>query len=70
MRETPPAPASRFDSAMVAAGIAENHRPYFRRRLRFYPDFCRKYQQDSTHHSSLTAFDAKLRDQAPCQTPP
>jgi len=58
----PPALASRFDSALITAGIAENHWPYFRRWLRFYLDFCQKYQQDSTHPTSLTAFDAKLRN--------
>jgi len=47
---------------MLAAGIAENHWPYFRRWLPFYLDFCQKYQQDSPHPSSLTAFDAKLQD--------
>ncbi|MTW21578.1 hypothetical protein [Allochromatium palmeri] len=62
MREIPPALASRFDSTLVATGIAENHRPYFRRWLRFYLDFCQKYQQDSACRSSLTAFDAKLQD--------
>ena len=69
MREIPPALASRFDSALITAGIAENHWPYFRRWLRFYLDFCQKYQQDSTHSSSLTAFDAKLRNKGQLNRP-
>ena len=39
--------ATHFDSSLTTTRIAVNHQPYFRRRLRFYLDFCRKYQQDS-----------------------
>jgi len=45
--EIHPALASYFDSSLAATRITENHQPYFRSRLRFYLDFCRKYQQDS-----------------------
>lgn len=45
--EIHPALASRFDSSLVTTRIMVNHKLYFRRRLRFYLDFCRKYQQDS-----------------------
>ncbi len=54
--------AYRFDSALLAADIAEHHQPHFRRWLRFYLDYCWKYQRDSSRRSSLSAFYEKLRD--------
>lgn len=59
MLQTPPEVAARFDAAMLAAGVAEHHRPHFCRWLRFYLDFCDKYRGEPTDAASLRAFEEK-----------
>lgn len=57
----PPEVATQFDSAMLATGVDEHHRPHFRRWLRFYLDFCDKYRREPADAASLRAFEEKLR---------
>jgi hypothetical protein len=44
MLQTPREIAARFDRALESARIAEYVRPHYRRWLRFYLDFCAKYE--------------------------
>jgi integron integrase len=60
MLQTPREIAARFDRALEAAGIAEHVRPHYRRWLRFYLDFCAKYQWDPASAAAVTPFCDKL----------
>jgi hypothetical protein len=42
-------------------GVAAEHRPHYRKWLRFYWDFCHKYFFAPTDRQSFPAFDEKLR---------
>jgi len=58
--QTPREVASRFDRALASAGIAEHIRPHYRRWLRFYLDFCEKYQWDPKSAAAVKPFCDKL----------
>jgi hypothetical protein len=60
MLQTPREVASRFDRALASAGIAEHIRPHYRRWLRFYLDFCEKYQWDPKSAAAVKPFCDKL----------
>jgi integron integrase len=60
MLRTPREIAARFDHALESAGIAEHVRPHYRRWLRFYLDFCAKYQWDPASAAAVKPFCDKL----------
>jgi len=46
---------------MERKGIAVEQRPHYRKWLRFYWDFCRKYAFEPTNRQTLPAFHEKLQ---------
>ncbi len=60
MVQTLPDVAERFDAARALAGIAGKHQADLRRWLRFYLDFCDKYQHHAALRSSFLAFSDEL----------
>jgi hypothetical protein len=48
------------EKALDSASISRELRPHFRKRLRFYFDFCSKYGHSPMSKSSLPLFIAKL----------
>ncbi len=50
---------TRFEAAISEAAVAEHLRPHFRRWLRFYLDFCAKYDFKPTVGTSFRPFNAK-----------
>lgn len=61
MLEIPANLARLYDAQLEQQGVVEAQRPYYRKWLRFYLDFCRKYALAATDRRSLAAFDEKLR---------
>ena len=53
---------SRYDASLARNEVAEYQRPHYRRWLRFYLDFCAKYEHPARERESVRAFLRKLRD--------
>jgi DNA replicative helicase MCM subunit Mcm2 (Cdc46/Mcm family) len=51
-----------YNSFMAQKGIPANQQTYFRKWLRYYIDFCRKYRHDYDEKSSLAAFLTKRKE--------
>lgn len=60
MLQTPSEVAARLDGALESAAIAGHLRPHYHRWLRFFLDFCSKYQWDPTSASAVKPFLSKL----------
>lgn len=56
----PPELAHRYDATLAQGSIAAKTRPHYRKWLRFYWDFCHKYQFDPDDQNSLSHFNRKL----------
>lgn len=64
-----PAPtANQFDSFLVKHAVSENVRGYYRKWLRYFWDFCHKYQIDPLDQNSLSPFLKKLQDKNQSET--
>jgi len=50
----------RFEVAMTSAGVSRRERWQYRKWLRYYLDFCSKYQWSPEKHGSLEPFIEKL----------
>lgn len=61
MLGVPPELARLYDTRLEREGVAAEHRPSYRKWLRFYWDFCHKYAFEPTDRQSFPAFDEKLR---------
>ena len=61
MLGVPPELARLYDMRLEREGVAAEHRPHYRKWLRFYWDFCHKYSFEPTDRQSFPAFDEKLR---------
>jgi len=62
MKIIPQALLKKFDRHMVANKIGSDLHGFYRRWLRFYFDFCGKYDHDPKNSDSLPGFINKLRD--------
>jgi hypothetical protein len=61
MFPVPPDLSRRYDAMLERSGVALTHRPYYRKWLRYYLDFCHKYHFAQSDSESFSAFDDKLR---------
>jgi integron integrase len=61
MLGVPPELARLYDTRLEREGVAAEHRPHYRKWLRFYWDFCHKHSLEPTDRQSFPAFDEKLR---------
>ena len=52
-----------YDTLRERTGVAAEYRPHYRKWLRFYWDFCHKYNVEPTARQSFPAFRDKLRTQ-------
>jgi hypothetical protein len=62
MLAIPPDLLSRFDASLAQNEIPEYQRPHYRRWLRFYLDFCAKYERPPHERESVRAFRRKLEE--------
>lgn len=62
MLAIPPDLLSRYDSALAQDEIPEYQRAHYRRWLRFYLDFCAKYEHAALERETVRAFLRKLRE--------
>lgn len=62
MENVPPEILSRFDAQLMLEPIGVGYHAFYRKWLRFYFDFCHKYQFDPDARSSFTPFLQKLAD--------
>ncbi len=51
-----------FDNLLLNKSLSDKDRAFYKKWLRFYWDFCHKYQHDVFHVSSLPLFIQKLQD--------
>ncbi len=51
----------KFQTLLAQAGIPVNERPYYQKWLRYYLDFCHKYQLEPAEKRHFPSFDEKLR---------
>lgn len=51
----------RYDAMLESHGVALTQRPFYRKWLRYYLDFCHKYHFDQSDSASFSAFNDKLR---------
>jgi len=61
MLKTPPALAKKYDRLLINSDVSANEYPACRKWLRFYLDFCRKYQHGYADSESLISFIEKLK---------
>ena len=61
MLAIPPALDRLYDTRLERQGVAAEHRPHYKKWLRFYWDFCHKYHVEPTDRQSFPAFREKLR---------
>ena len=61
MLAIPPALGRLYDTLRERQGVAAEYRPHYRKWLRFYWDFCHKYNVKPTARQSFPAFREKLR---------
>ncbi len=62
MLNTPIELARRYDSVLERMSVPVPDRRYYRKWLRYYLDFCRKYAFEPTVRASFPEFDRKLRE--------
>jgi integron integrase len=62
MLPIPPDLLRRYDESLARNKIPEYQRPHYRRWLRFYLDFCAKYERPSEQRESVRAFLRKLQE--------
>ena len=62
MTNVPPEILARFDARLAREPVPEQLYSFYRRWLRFYFDFCHKYQHDPANRESLSPFLAKLAE--------
>jgi len=62
MENVPSDIRSRFDAQLMHEPIGGRYHVFYRKLLRFYFDFCHKYQFDPEARSSLAPFRQKLED--------
>ncbi len=62
MLSIPPDLLSRYDDALAQDGVPPHQQPHYRRWLRFYLDFCAKYDQPPLERGSVRAFLRKLEE--------
>jgi hypothetical protein len=58
----PGAVLERFDRAMDAVPVSQQHRTHWRRWLDRYFDFCNQYSFDALSENTVPLFISKLRD--------
>ncbi len=62
MIDTPEEIQIRFDQLLSQNSVPEKYRPYYKKWLRFYLDFCRKYHLPQNNKSSKPLFLKKLSE--------
>ena len=62
MIPVPTALMARFDECLNAKNISDKYHIHYKKWLRFYLDYCAKYQVEPTRRESLESFLQKLRD--------
>jgi integron integrase len=62
MLPIPPELLARYDESLAREALPEHQRPHYRRWLRFYLDFCAKYDHPTRERDSVRAFLRKLRE--------
>ena len=50
-----------YETLLTQQGITMEHRPHYRKWLRYYWDFCHKYGLELRERRSFPPFDEKLR---------
>ena len=60
MLSIPPDLLARYDESLAREAIPEHQRPHSRRCLRFYLDFCAKYERPAQERDTVRAFVRKL----------
>ncbi len=62
MLKLPSSLSQQFDSFLLTKSFSNKERALYKKWLRFYWDFCHKYEHDAFHSRSLPLFLQKLRD--------
>ncbi len=62
MRAIPDDVGRSYEAKLDQSGVSAKHRPHYRKWLRYYWDFCHKYDFDPTLGSSFSPFSEKLRE--------
>jgi len=62
MNKLPADIAQKFDELLIANAIPDKSKSYYRKWLRYYWDFCRKYHHKALDTNSLPLFLKKLQD--------
>ena len=62
MIQIPSAVLVRFETCLEVHKVSERVRVYYKKWLRFYLDFCSKYQRDAKESDSLADFLRKLSE--------
>jgi hypothetical protein len=61
MLTIPPDLAQKYETLLIKQGVPINQRPYYYKWLRYYLDFCVKYQLEPSEKHHFSAFDEKLQ---------
>ncbi len=62
MLKLPTSLNQQFDNLLLNKSFSDKDRAFYKKWLRFYWDFCHKYQHDAFHSGSLPLFLQKLQD--------
>ena len=62
MLTIPTSLAHKYESLLIQLNVPVNQRAYFYKWLRYYLDFCNKYQLETSDKFNFSAFNEKLRD--------
>jgi hypothetical protein len=62
MLPLPPDLLARYDETLSQSAIPAHQQPHYRKWLRFYLDFCGKYDQQPLERETVRAFLRKLRE--------
>ncbi|MBN1931862.1 MAG: hypothetical protein JW786_09670 [Desulfobacterales bacterium] len=62
MLSIPPALMRSYDLLLNRKGINNNHQPHYKKWLRYYLDFCNKYEYNPKDIRSFPAFNDKLKN--------
>ena len=68
MLPLPPDLSRHYNAMLERSGVALTHRPFYRKWLRYYLDFCHNYHFDQSDSNSFSAFDDKLRQKSQPQS--
>ena len=52
---------AKYDAALIRKSAPVRHHFYYKKWLRYYPDFCHKYRHPPSEQQSLVLFTDKLR---------